>query len=633
MISKILKSTVRLYQSVRYATLSPLFKLLISNAIWSQSTLDFYDSLILDRESSTSQKEAVILTSTRPIFRPLLYVYLSLCRYRHYDFHVDIPKYIVLHLHKAFGLLDPTLHSQIDDHIYSFYDPLRHYMAQMILDEDWGDEPGLTITIFRFAPSFPTVADVSQHVFAGFTRSFDINSSADFSRLYYDVLLQSPHAVADHATRENIRNGKINAIAISYRHKKDHQQKLGITKHELINALRALHEKALPAGPATQYSLWWDSVLKCSKQTSTNQVKNWAAIGLASYGFCHVLSIRREVNEREIRFWIDMERALGSLRAGMTAVNIGPTGAEVAGMVPAKLCDAEWALSEGFKYAVSGDLCDAEVTYEHDKKLLNAAGLVLLCVPGGLGVLRGLIGNHDRTVGEVESLASLEERLFLSVMTVRLGSQATVTGEGEAHLDTSISLLKSTDLGDRRNWLPNSIIYDLVVSTDELPSHVKHQTVAAIRCYDSQGDHYTFGLQLYYQHETVFECEAVHGCVSEMVVEGERWRVTSVSRLHVPTVSGLLESFKSLMTLCRENAGSKVEVTCIQHLKPSLDWLCHEQAINSEFSHTFIFCLPLGSMQLFVTKKSNNGFGLSEHFFALEADVPPPRIRVRRNLF
>lgn len=617
MIAKISRRIFGLCQNIRYAILSPLFRLLISDAIWSQSTLDFFNSLILDEESSTSQKEDLILASTRPFLRPLLRMYLSICRYKNYDFHVDIPKYIVLHVHKFVGLLDPTLHSKIDDLVYAFYDPLRDYMAYRILGEDWGDAQGLTITTFRFAPAYSTVADISQHAFAGFTRSFDINSRADFSILYYDVLLQSPRAVADHSTIEKIREGKINAIAVSYRHKKNHREKLGIGKNELMNALRALHEEALPAGPSTQYSLWWDSVLKCSKQSHSDQVKNWAAVGICAYGFCHVLSIRREAEEEEIRLWISLERALGSLRAGMTAVNVGPAAAEVAGAVPAKLCDAEWALSEGFKYALSGDLYDADVTFEHDKKLLNAAGLMLLCVPGGLGVLRGLVGNNNNTVTEVKSLASLEDLLFLTTMTVRLGSRTTFEGEGEAYLDMEIELLAFTDIGDRRNWLPNSIIYDLVVWTDELPRHVEQQTVAVIRRYDDQGDYSTFGLQLYYQHETPFNCEAIHGCVTKMSVKGTLWKVTGVSRLHIPTASGHLEGFKNLEIMCRENAGNQIELTDDVHVKSSLDWIWHEQDINGKLSHASIFCLPQGKTKLSV-KEERDVLSFSEHPTSLQ---------------
>lgn len=599
MASLLLKSIHDFCLVPRYIILSPIFKFLIGDVLWGQRTLTFYESLILDRERSTSQKEALALSSSHAFLRPLLRMYFSICRDKDHDFHLDVPKYVVMRLHEAVGLLDPTLYSKLDDRIYSFYDPLRDYMAKKSLGETWGDAPGHTITIFRFSKPYRSVGDVSDGVFDGFTRSFDINSTVDFSNVYYDVLVGNKFGAADDATKEEICAGRINAIAISYRHKKADRAMLGITKHELLDALRALHQTALPAGPSTKYALWWDSVLRCSERSGSRKSKNWAAIGLAPYAFCHVLSIRRPGEELEPRLWIDMERALGSLRMGLTAVDIEQSGASVVGMVPAKPYDAEWALSEAFKYAISGDVFDADVTFDYDRKLLFAAGFQLLCNPGGLGVLRGLAVNHGMTIVEVGSLATLEERLFLTTMTVRLGARATVEGEGDAYLDAKVELHTNTDVGDRRNWLANSEIYKLISQSNQLPSHVEHQVTAVVRWFDGEGNRDMFGLQLYYQEENKFNCEAVHGCVSTLKVDGFVWKVTEVGRLFVPTASEILESFKILHTMCHERAGMEVEISNDEPWKQALDWLWDESETNDEdVSRPSIICLPTGCTQV-----------------------------------
>lgn len=139
------------------------------------------ESVLLERELTTSWKENLILTSSHAFLRPFIRKYFSICRCKDHDFHVDIPKYVVMQLHKSVGLLDPTLESKLDDLIHSSYDPLRDCIAQKTLLETWEDSPGQTIKMFQFAPPHVTVADVSKDIFAGFTRSFDINCPEDFS--------------------------------------------------------------------------------------------------------------------------------------------------------------------------------------------------------------------------------------------------------------------------------------------------------------------------------------------------------------------------------------------------------------------------------------------------------------------
>lgn len=75
-----------------------------------------------------------------------------------------------------------------------------------------------------------------------------------------------------------------------------------------------------------------------------------------------------DLARKKSRLWIDMERALGSLRMGITAVEISESGATFVDASEAKPCDTEWALSEGFKYVVSGDVYFSDVTFDYDSK-------------------------------------------------------------------------------------------------------------------------------------------------------------------------------------------------------------------------------------------------------------------------
>lgn len=587
---------------LRIFFLSGIFNFLTNDCLWNKSHRAFFDTILLDNEThpTATQKEAAILAGSSPIRRPLYRLFFSIARSGEQPFHINIPQYIVLHLHKATGLIDPTLTSHVDDHIHSYYAPLHHFIAMRTFHEQWEELPGTTCPIFRFSKDFPSVTDLSAHTFKGFTRSFHIYSDTDFSLLYYDVLQRNSRAIADEATIAKIKQGEVNAIAISYRHCKDHREKLGISKKELLLSLRALHQEALQAGPVEMYCIWWDSVLKCQPRPH-GEMSNWAAIGLASYAYCHVLSVRRE-NEGEFeRYWIDIERALASLRSGITAVSVCKDGrVEILGGTPERQNYPQEALMEALRYAVSGDLFESQVTFESDRRKLRAVGLKLLCQPLGLGAVRALRTKITTDIIEVDSWDLMEDTLFMTVLTVRLGYEASQNGEGEEFLDEGIYLRQSTVIGDRRNWLPNADIYDVDVNDSSLlPEHMREQQVALLLIRGKDNEILRFGLQLFYKQEDVYNFEAVHGCLSSGSFCNNEWRVERVSRIFIPCCSQLLNGFKELCGSFKDYAGRKLEI--IPHLKEidhsveALQWLSSEIQPTFQTSSYHAYILPHGA--------------------------------------
>lgn len=588
---------VSILHRVRRFLLTAVFRLFIGSAIWDEDTKDRYEAIFLS-ESTAQQKKNMLLSSSTSVFeRTLLRIYL---RYpfpdRHLGFHIDVCRYITMHLHSVTGLVDPSFETDIDDHIVTVYDPLRDCIAHKDVGEEDDGDVGKTIAIFRFTQHYIPLKSLTDSIFKGITRPVNVLCDRDMSMLYYDVLQAKPCSIADEETKHKIIDGRISTIALSYRHVKRDRRHLGMTKREFVAAVRALHAEALPANPPNEYCFWWDSCLKCSPKGKSTP-GNWAAIGLASYAFCHVLSIRRASEKGEGRLWVDIECALARFSKGLTAVDVtdverrrSSSPAEVMGLVPGFRTDPQWALFQGLVYAVAGDVYNSAVTFREDKTSLTRAGLLMLCRPLGIGVYRALFERAKTKVAWVASWSVLEERAFLTTTLLRLGRDQVVYGIGEAYLDICVHACgERVMFNDRRSWLPNSAIYQVESGDGELPYFVRDQVALLIK--NSGGEHQDsmFGLLLYYQEETRFYAEAVHGCVVNLVVPTKSLLADSVSRLHVPSSSSLFPGFKQLYTIAKSasNTGQGSHPSDYEIVNCVVAWLWEENEMDGDTQNVY----------------------------------------------
>lgn len=594
-------------QALRGLLLTYFFRTLVLCITWSRQGGDKYEPIFLG-EGSTQEKEILLKEQASGAFeRLLLFFYLSISFPNRDDgYHIDVLSYIALTLHSHCGLIDSTFKTDIDEAVCTLYAPLRHFMAENVFDDQSpGEGNDKTIAIFRLANHFVTVKSIHDLLMKGVTRPFNIFSDSDMSNLYYDVLQQRPCALASEADRERIVSGKLNIIALSYRHFKDHRYKLGISKRELISAVRALHAEAAFAEPSERYCLWWDSCLKSGSKYE--DWCNWAAVGLTPYAFCHVLSVRRDGEEREQRLWIDMEQALGRLGKGITVVNV--TGLEdgsrktcmVAGYAPGCLYDPENALEEGLKYIASGDVHFSAVTFADDKRLLLRAGMRILVAAPGIGVMKALFdADTDLKFQWVEEWAAMEEKVLPSLFQVWLGKERFWLGSGEAELSTQILLDgPCVPFDDRRMWLPNSGIYDIFCRGNKLPSHVRLQAVLRL-CdgSDSTGSDRRCGVLLSYRDADFFTAEAILGIVVTLhplakSAEGIEMG-TGVSRLHVSPGSREFQSFKDLYVWARERADAssgrsrKREYASLGSAQRAVEWIWSENEMAGEVANVVV---------------------------------------------
>lgn len=570
-------SLFKLYQAIRYYALVPFFRVLIGSSIWSEQTKLRYERVFLNQQLA-NQKEARLLCLASSILERLfLRCYFRLPHEnREKAYYIDVPKYITMHIHFQTGLLDPTLESHIDDEIASSYEPLRFSISHYSHDTQL-QERGKAPPIFRLSWYTVSVKSVAHEVLRGVTRPFNVNSDADFSQLYYDILLQNSTALASQDAKRRIIHGEVSVLALSYRHKKDNRYKLGISKRELIAAVRALHHDAAAIDPPEEYCLWWDSCLRCHERVPKNV--NWAAIGLPPYACCCVLSVRREGEGEVQRLWINLERVIGRLGKGFIVVDVSGVedgqNAEVMGAVNGDRSDPEHALQMGLQYVSTGALWDSQVTFQEDKVVIDAASLMALLDSSSLSVVRGLYGNRRRKIIWVESLAKMEEAAFKAYLNVVLGREQLIEGIGDAYICENIEL-QSRDIlfDDRRIWLPNSRIYELAVATDELPPHIEKQAVFIIRSQHVQCSDSMVGLLLFHEEETDFIAESVHGCITYLSKrEDGVLAPKTVSKLHVPADSELLESFRQLYAWGRQNQEETLELSRLGRSADSVSWL------------------------------------------------------------
>lgn len=586
-------SPYSILQKVRRFALTAFFRLFVGSTIWSDDTRDRYEAILLT-DSSVQQKERMLISSARTVFE-LVFLWLYL-RYpfpeRRLGYHIDVCKFITMRLHSVTGLVDHFFETDIDDHIASIYGPLRHQIAHKAIKEEDDSEACKTIAIFRFATHYVAIKSLTDSIFKGVTRPVNVSSERDMTMLYYDVLQGAPWSVVGEKDKRKILNGHISIIALSYRHAKDHRSKLGITKREFLSAIRALHAEAQPANPPNEYCFWWDSCLRCSPKENKTTL-NWAAIGLAPYAFCHVLSIRRASEIKEERLWIEMERALARLSRGFTTVDVtdveqrGPSSEQVQ-VYSGIRSDPQWALSEGLVYTVTGDLHNSEVTFPEDKTYLHRAGMLTLCKPGGISVYRALFDRSRTEVQWVSSWSALEEKAFLNVMLIRLGHDQVENGYGEAHLDICVQIYGETFVfNDRRSWFPNSSIYQLETGDDELPYFVRDQVALVIKTSEAEYEDNQFGLLLYYQEETPYYAEAVHGCVVNLVAPNKSLVADSISRLHVPRSCNLFEGFRQLYSITMTAPTLTVLPAHSEMLFSAVGWLWEENEMQGDKNHVY----------------------------------------------
>lgn len=537
----------------------------------------------------------LVSSSTSLVERVFLSLYLRIpFPSRDRGYHIDVYKYILLNLHSITDLIDSSFRTDIDDRIRSLYDPLRHYIANDLINDEHDEQPDKTISIFRLAKQYTTIKSVRETVFLGVTRPVRVLSDTDMSLLYYDVLQRKSAAVADHTTTSKIINGEISIIALSYRHLKDDQRHLGITKREFIAATRALHLEAQEANPPEEYCFWWDSCLQCSPKYN-NKATTWAAVGLTPYAFCHVLSIRREYHpgDQDDRLWIDYERALARLSKGLTAVKISREKqskrltAEFIGNASGSQCDPEWALSQGLLYGISGDSFESAVTFPEDKVSLNRAGILVACNVLGTGVHRALFDVSRTEIRWVSSWAGLERNAFLSALTVRLGEHRISDGGGEEYLDNCVKVAgEKFAFDDRRSWLPNSSIYEIEAGDAELPNHVKDQIALLVQNTDNKDrDNIAdnmFGLLLYYEQGNEYNAEAVHGCVVNLLSGSELLIGESISRLHVPRSSRSFAGFVHLYQSTKWPLKDGDSSTQSEMIRNALAWLWEENEMQGD---------------------------------------------------
>lgn len=595
------------FQALRRLLLTCFFRVLIFCITWVRQGGDRYEAIFLG-EGSTQEKESLLIEhASGALERVFIFLYLCIPFPNRDDgYHIHALSYIALTLHSHCGLIDSTFKTDIDGAVCTLYAPLRHFMAESFCDDQSpGEEDDKTIAIFRLANHFVTVKSIHSLLMKGVTRPVNVHSQSDMSNLYYDVLQRRPCALASEADRERIVSGKLNIIALSYRHFKDHRYKLGISKRELIAAVRALHQEAAFAEPSDSYCLWWDSCLNSGSKYE--DWCNWAAVGLTPYAFCHVLSVRRDGEESEQRLWIDVERALGRLGKGMTVVNV--SGVEdrrqktcnVAAIAPGCLYDPENALEQGLMYITSGDVHCSSVSFAEDKRLLLRAGMRILVAEPGIGAMRALFDvDTDLNFQWVDQWDAMEEKLLPAVLEVWLGKERFWMGSGEAELSSQILLDgPCVPFDDRRMWLPNSEIYGIFCRGSKVPSHVRLQAV--LRLWDgsdSTDSDRRCGVLLSYREADFFTAEAIIGCVvtlHPLAKSGEGTEMaTGVSRLHVSPGSSVYQSFKDLYVWARESAdalpgrSSKREYASLGSSQQAVEWIWSENEMAGDSANVMV---------------------------------------------
>lgn len=309
---------------------------------------------------------------------------------------------------------------------------------------------------------------------------------------------------------------------------------------------------------------------------------------------CFVLSIRSEEGggEEEARFWNDIERALARLGRGMLVVEIKRRNkGEVLGIALGSDAGPEWTFSNAFAFVACGQLYDCECTFEQDKRIVEAVASKDLVEPTFINVIRAVsVPIHNKVIW-VASLKDLDEKLFNIPSLIRLGSEQVIEGNGEADIGRLIIIQgPKFPIDDKRNWLPNSLIYDIEYGEDNMPEHVINQTLFLIGQLNSNDRDDVFALLLYHEVETDFKSEAVHGCIMTIAQCDDGYVSETVDRIHVPRSSAVLQSFKALHSFGAEE-NQRAQIMGLGSASEAVSWIWEDKEISGDMTNAEILTM------------------------------------------